>query len=118
MRRRLLFVAVFAVSAVAVAGPKWWHGSLTVENRSSYDVHHLYLTPAHKISWGKDWLGDDVLQPHEKITITGLDCADYDIKVIDDDGDACIIEDIDLCQQDLGWEITDKELASCTGWAK
>ena len=30
----------------------------------------------------------------------------------------CIVEDIDLCQQDAHWEITNKELAACSGFGK
>ena len=99
-------------------GPKWWKGSLTVDNASDYDVHHLYLAPSHKPTWGRDWLGKDVLSPGEALLITGLDCSEYDVKVIDEEGDACVIEDIDLCQEDLHWEITNRVLQNCTGWEK
>lgn len=107
------------VAGLAWAGsPAWWKGSLTVENESDYDIHHFYLAPAHKTKWGKDWLGKEVLSPGETLTITGLDCTEYDIKVIDEEGDSCIVEDVDFCQEDLSWNITNRELARCSGWAK
>lgn len=116
---RFIIIAAVAVTAVvASAAPPWWKGSLTVENASDYAIHHLYLTPAHKVSWGKDWLGKDVLLPHEEVTITGLNCDEYDLKLVDDEGDTCIVEDVDLCQQDAHWEVTNKELASCSGFGK
>lgn len=115
----VLVVAMVSSAGIAfAAAPKWWQGSLTVENQSDYDIHHFYLAPAHKTKWGKDWLGKDVLSPGETLTITGLDCTEYDIKVIDEEGDACVIEDVDFCLEDLGWEITNRVLQNCSGWTK
>lgn len=116
-KRVVLFSAVVATVALA-GGHAWWKGSLTVTNDSNYDIHQLFVTPAHKVKWGKDWLKKDVLQSHEEIIITGLDCDEYDFKLVDEEGDVCIVEDVDLCQEDLHWEITDRELANCSGWAK
>ncbi len=76
-------VIVLATAALA-GGRDWWKGTLTVTNDSGYDIHQLYVTPAHKVKWGKDWLKKDVLQPHEEINITGLDCDEYDFKLVDE----------------------------------
>lgn len=112
-----LVLALTAVVAVA-APPAWWKGSLTISNFSGYAIHHLYVTPAHKVSWGKDWLGTDVLFPKEEVTLTGLNCDEYDLKLVDDEGDICVVEDIDLCQEDAHWEISNRDLAACSGFAK
>ncbi len=118
---------VFATLAAAVvcscattkgASHEWWHGSISLTNSSSYAVHHLFLTPAHEAHWGPDQLGNDVLESREVITVAGLDCAHYDLKFIDHEGDTCIVEDIDLCLQDAHWELTDGQLAACTGFSK
>lgn len=117
--KKLVILGICSLGVWAFAGPKaWWKGTLTVSNLSGYAIHHLFVTPAHKVSWGKDWLKSDPLLPNEEVTLTGLDCDEYDFKLIDDDGDACIVEDVDLCQEDLHWEITNQELARCSGWAK
>jgi hypothetical protein len=115
MRRTLLALTAVLSTLALAAGPAWWKGTFTVTNDSDYDVHHLFLTPANKVSWGRDWLKNDPLLPHEQVTLTGLDC---DVKLIDDEGDVCIVEDIDLCQEDLHWEVTNATLAKCSGWAK
>lgn len=121
MKKRLAYLVLAAVvggTAAIAAPPAWWKGSLTVHNESDYDIHHLFLAPAHKRKWGKDWLGKDVLEPGESFLITGLDCTDYDIKVVDEEGDECIVEDVDFCLEDLTWEVTNRELARCAGWSK
>jgi hypothetical protein len=117
MRFAAVIASLIAVVAFA-APPAWWKGTLTISNDSDYSVHHLHVTPAHKVSWGKDWLGSDVLLPHEEVTLSGLNCDEYDIKLIDDEGDVCIVEDVDLCQKDAHWELTNKELAACSGFEK
>lgn len=112
-----LAVAFVLVGTLAFAkGPKWWKGTLTVANDSDYDVHHIYFAPAHVPKWGKDWLGKKVLHHGEMLTITGLDCDEYDIKLIDEDGDVCIVEDANICHEDALWHLTSRELEACAGW--
>lgn len=121
--KRIALAAVFAIvcgcaTPRAVTTHEWWHGSISLTNSSSYAVHHLYLTPAHETAWGPDQLGNDVLETHENITLAGLDCSDYDLKLVDHEGDTCVVEDIDLCLQDAHWEVTDGQLAACSGFSK
>ena len=120
---RFLF-AVLALAATACAtthaavGHEWFHGSITIDNDSDYAVHHVFLTPAHAISWGPDQLGTDVLFPHETAALAGLECEEYDLKLVDNDGDTCVVEDIDLCLQDAHWHLTNAQLAACSGFSK
>ena len=114
----LLLTSLGCATTSKAGGHEWWHGSVTVQNDSSYNVHHLFLTPAHEVHWGPDWLGKDVLAHNETVTLTGLECEEYDIKVIDHEGDECVVEDLNLCLQDAHWQLTDKELTACTGFQK
>ena len=113
-----LLAIACAHSAPAGATHAWWHGSITVDNDSSYAVHHIFLTPAHEVHWGPDQLGHDVLDPHETITLAGLDCEQYDLKLVDHEGDECTVEDIDLCLEDAHWHLTDSQLSACSGFSK
>lgn len=45
-------------------------------------------------------------------------CAEYDLKLVDHEGDECVVEDINLCLQDAHWDLTDREWSSCSGFAK
>lgn len=121
---RLALAALFTLAAAcasqkaAAVAHDWWHGSISVQNDSSYAVHHIFLTPAHETHWGPDQLGADVLESHEVITLAGLDCEEYDLKLVDHEGDTCVIEDIDLCLQDAHWALTDGQLSACSGFSK
>lgn len=113
----LSFGLVACVTTKAVTHD-WWHGTISIDNDSSYAVHHVYLTPAHAVSWGPDQLGTDVLNPHEVALLSGLDCTEYDLRLVDHEGDECVVEDIDLCLQDAHWHLTDNALAACSGFSK
>ena len=112
------FAVVAAACATTHATHEWWHGSITVANDSNYDINHLFLTPSHEVHWGPDQLGTDVLASHHEVTLVGLECEAYDLKLIDHEGDECVVHDIDLCLQDAHWHLTDGELATCTGFHK
>jgi hypothetical protein len=70
------------------------------------------------VHWGPDQLGSNVLEHAEVITLSGLDCEQYDLKLIDHEGDECVVEDIDLCLHDAVWSLTDRELTRCAGFRK
>lgn len=96
--------------------PSWWKSTVTIDNQSNYAIHHLFLAPWNESNWGADQFGADVLNPGESGTISGIECNRFDMKIIDQDGDECVLQDVDLCQEDAHWEITDKELISCQNW--
>lgn len=88
-----------------------------IVNRSDWDIHRLYLSPTHKDSWGPDQLGDEVIKHGGgSYTLHSIPCGHYDIKVVDEDGDDCVIEDVTMCKDHTHWDITNKELANCEGW--
>jgi hypothetical protein len=76
----------------------------------------LYLSPEDKETWGADQLGEQVIEPGESFTLKNIPCGEYDIKVVDEDGDACVIEGIVMCKDHTHWDLTNKELAKCQGW--
>ena len=88
-----------------------------VVNNSDWDIHELYLSPTHKDSWGPDQLGDKVIRRGGgSFTLHSIPCGHYDVKVVDEDGDACVIEDIVMCKDHTHWNVTNKELTKCEGW--
>ncbi|MDT5122820.1 MAG: hypothetical protein QOC96_2302 [Acidobacteriota bacterium] len=90
-----------------------------VVNQSDWDIHQLFLSATHKDTWGPDQLGDNVIKHGGgSFTLHSIPCGHYDIKVVDEDGDACIIEDVVMCKDHTHWEVTNKELARCEGWGK
>jgi hypothetical protein len=87
--------------------------TLTIDNDSSYAFIEINLAPVDSVSWGADLLGSDVLLPGEAVQVSGIDCDTYDIRIIDEDSDECVLDTVDLCLDNAVWRIDDAELVSC-----
>ena len=105
----LLSIALLPLSAGAAKKK----ATIKVINQSKWEIHHLYLSPSSSKHWGPDQLGEEILKKGESITLTNIDCDDYDIRVVDEDGDECVIEEQSLCKDNSYWKITDKALLDC-----
>lgn len=126
LRALVLFVtfSVLAGSAQASPAPEPQHkkkgkkakASVTIVNKSKYAIHHFYLAFWDDRNWGPDQLGKDTIEPGESFTLTDIDCDWYDIQLVDEDGDECVVEDIDLCGDSEKWVITNNDLLKCQGW--
>jgi hypothetical protein len=119
-RIAILAAILFAVTMLAL--PMASHAQppkaeFMIVNQSDWDIHGLFLSPTHKDTWGPDQLGDEIIKHGGgSFTIHSIPCGHYDIKVVDEDGDACVIEDVVMCKDHTHWDITNKELANCEGW--
>jgi hypothetical protein len=87
--------------------------TLTIENESSYAFAEIYLSPEDSVNWGSDLLGADILAPGEVLELSGVACDIYDIRIVDDEGDECVLTSVDLCLDNAVWSIDDAELAAC-----
>lgn len=88
---------LFVVSLAAWAGPQ----DFTLVNDTGLTIDELYISPTHDDEWQEDVLGVDVLNNGGHVDITfpyadKTDCA-WDLKIVDEDGDAVVWEGIDLC---------------------
>lgn len=111
-RSIILVILMLAFALPTFAGEK---GSVKIINQSKWEIHHIYFGSTSERTWGDDYLGEEVLSKGDSLTLTGVECGDYDIKVVDEDGDECIIEEVSLCGEDAYWKITDKDLLECEG---
>lgn len=105
----LLVVVLFPLSAMA----EHRGARIKVINQSKWDIHHLYLSPKNDNDWGPDQLGEEVINSGQTFTLTNIRCNRYDIKIVDEDGDECVIEDVSLCRDASYWKITNKILLAC-----
>jgi hypothetical protein len=112
MKLRHVAVCVSLISlAVTAVGSDT---TIQIINKSQWEIHHLYLSPHASDDWGPDQLGKVVLETGDDFTVTNVPCGKYDIKVVDEDGDSCVIENQRLCGEDGSvWKITDEELLDC-----
>jgi hypothetical protein len=91
--------------------------SIKIINNSDWDIHHFYLSAIDDSRWGPDQLGADILESGgDAFTLSDIPCDSYDVKVVDEDDDECVVEDVDLCRDHTVWKISNKELLSCEGW--
>jgi hypothetical protein len=105
----LLVVLLFPLTVIAQR-----HGArVKVINQSKWEIHHLYLSPKDDNDWGPDQLGEAIIKRGQSFTLTNIRCNHYDIRVVDEDGDECVIEDVSLCRDASYWKITDKALLDC-----
>jgi len=88
-------------------------GSLKLVNKSDWVIHHIYVSSAADGEWGPDQLDDETLASGGSLTLTGISCDLYDIKVVDEEGTECVISAADLCENDSYWLVTNDDLESC-----
>ncbi len=119
--KRLALVAALVLGACATdddgggggGGGGGGDSTLTIDNESSYTLIGIHLSPTTDVSWGPDLLGAEVLAPGESFQVSGIDCDTYDIRVVDEDNDECVLDSVDLCLDNAVWSIDDAELAIC-----
>ena len=110
----LLFLFAGLAAAPAFAAPEK-KATVKLINQSKWEIHHIFLSSSTDGEWGPDQLEDEVLAKGASLTLKNIPCDDYDIKVVDEDGDECVIEKVSLCGDDSYWKITDKALLECEG---
>lgn len=113
-------IALGACISVSESGdtmPDPGDSTLTLTNGSSFAIYQLFVSPSTDRAWGPDQLGADVLLPGESVTLTGVTCNSWDIRLVDEDGDECIMEDVSLCFDDAEWQVTDEDLLVCAMFA-
>ena len=109
----VVLLLVLTASVPAFAAKK--KATIKVVNQSKWEIHHLYLSSTTDHEWGPDQLGDEVIGSGETFTLSKIDCDDYDIRLVDEDGDECVVEEVNLCGDETVWKITDRVLLSCEG---
>jgi hypothetical protein len=118
-RFALAAAVLLAMAALAPPSPsraEVQRAEFMINNKSDWAIHRMYLSPEDKETWGPDQLGDNVIESGESFTLKNIPCGEYDIKVVDEDGDACVIRGIAMCKDHTHWDLTNKELAKCQGW--
>ncbi|MEO8673324.1 MAG: hypothetical protein ABI411_18570 [Tahibacter sp.] len=98
-----------AVSPAFAAGDS----KVTVVNQSKWAIHEMYFSQTDKSEWGDDQLGKQTIKTGGTFTLTGVPCDKWDVKLVDEDGDQCIVENVGLCADADKWVINDSDLLAC-----
>jgi hypothetical protein len=113
IRRISILGSLLLVLAAAPALAEKADSKIVVVNKSKWAIHELYFSPANETEWGEDQLGKKTINTGEQFTLTGVPCGKWDVKVVDEDGDECVVEDVGLCDVTDKWVIDDKSLLAC-----
>jgi hypothetical protein len=113
--RRFIAAACLAVG-VSVAVPVFAQASrwsLRITNSSNFDIYALYVSSSERERWGPDQLGTRILKGGGgTFTLTSIMTGEYDVKFVDEDGDACVLRRV-VVTQHLSWELTNRWLLGC-----
>jgi hypothetical protein len=110
---RAAAAALLLALACAPAAAAAKDGQIVLRNASHWEIHELYVDESRNDEWGEDQLGDDVIGNGEEFTLTGIPCDKYDVRLVDEDGDECVLESVPLCGGSDEWTITDSDLLGC-----
>jgi len=111
--RKILLCAAFALMGVAGSASAADSSNITLKNSSKWAIHQLYFSPANTTEWGADQLGNQTIAHGASFTLNGIPCNKYDVRLVDEDGDECVVQDVAVCANNDTWEITDHDLLGC-----
>lgn len=112
----MLRITALAFALTAFAAPAFAasEAQVVIQNNSSWAIHNLYISSTDTQEWGPDQLGDKVIETEGgTFTLTDIPCGAYDVQLVDEDGDACIVSDVGLCAAKGNWVIEDEALLAC-----
>ena len=109
IKRTGMMCLALSVAAISAAQA----GKIVIDNQSSWHIYEFYLSSVYDDDWGPDQLGGDILEVDGRFTLRSVPCDDYDVLLVDEDGDECIVSDVDICARRDYWVIDDKMLLSC-----
>ena len=102
----------FGLALSALIALPAFAANVEVENRSSWDIHEIYFSPSSQEDWGEDYLGREVLKHGMTLTLTGVSSGRWDIRLVDEDADVCVLEDVRITASET-WVVTDDDLLAC-----
>ncbi len=117
MKKAALCLAAAMVCSFAfTSGAAARNANVTVHNDSKWEIHNFFLAPSESDEWGPDQLGDEIVENGGKFTLNQIPCDTYDVKLVDEDGDECVVTEVDICGGSDDWVVTDEDLLECEGY--
>lgn len=109
MNKIILAAAVAIASLSASVSANAYQ--LSIANDTSWSISYFYISPSNSTVWGNDQLGSDVIGRGERqhFNVRG---GRYDVRIIDQDGDACNVMDVQI-SSNTSWRLTDRWLLNC-----
>ena len=101
MRRMILTAALAAFAALPGVALAQGQQDFALVNRTGYQIDEIYVGASSSSSWGRDLLGNNVLQNGQTFNVrfsSGTQECNWDIKVVYNDGDVSEFRQVDLCR--------------------
>lgn len=95
--KNAVIVAVMLAAVAAFSGDQ----DFTLVNETGLTINEIYCSPTTTKDWEEDVLGVDVLANGEEVEISfsrDEDACDWDLMIVDEDGDKIYWTDFDLCE--------------------
>lgn len=105
--------AVCAAALLIPAPAQAEKNTVVIKNKSDWEIHQFFLSSVDTDRWGPDQLGEDVIGTGETFTLKNIPCDTYDVMLVDEDGDECVVSEVDICSGQQGWIITNDDLLDC-----
>lgn len=114
-RAAAVLLGLAVVCLTGLPGTAWAGKKTTVKvvNKSDWEIHQFFLSSSEEDEWGPDQLGEDVIGTDESFELRNIPCDTYDVMLIDEAEDECIVEEVDICGEAESWVITNKLLLGC-----
>jgi hypothetical protein len=101
LTRRLCIVAAWVAASLALAAPAAAQSndpSFNLANRTGQTINEIYVSPASQNTWGRDWLGNNVLPSGQTfpVRLPVGECV-YDIRVVYQGGGAEERRQVNTC---------------------
>jgi hypothetical protein len=116
--KKIVAAVAVGLSLFGVAQADSWDNlsrrNVTVENASGTTIESLYMSAVSDDSWESDLLGSGYLSSGSQTRILA-DPGRYDVKLVDRDGDECIVNNVQI-QGDRVMTITANMLMRCEGY--
>lgn len=113
--RKTLLIVLIVGSAFASIAKAEVH--ITLVNRSAWTLYEVYMTASDYQYWGDDLLetsGEVVLIHGESVTIEVPSAGLWDLKIVDEDGDECVLTGVQIYADEYV-ELTSSMLLGCYG---
>jgi hypothetical protein len=112
--KNTLFAGALALAAMfvpSIANAQSATRTFTVYNNSNYTIDQVYVSPTDDGNWGQDRLGSNYFPPTYRFDLK-VQPGWYDVKLVDEDGDSCVVPNVDFRSRTT-WTIDNTVLLAC-----
>jgi hypothetical protein len=114
-RAAVTLLGIALVGLIGLPTVSWAAEKVTVKvvNKSDWEIHQFFLSSSVEGEWGPDQLGENVIGTDESFELRSIPCDTYDVMLVDEAEDECIVSEVDICGENESWVITNKILLGC-----